>query len=355
MTNDCNLHCEYCSVLIDCNKLGMPIDPLYSLKQLKEFIIQTQKDQNSDEACICFFGGEPSLRYNKIAELINDFGDRIDRVIVKYVLHTNGLMLNQIPVSVLSSLSLVMHSINYEKIPRYQLMKSYFSDSIEGIDYIKGNSEVATMCRLTVTEKTSIYTEIMLVEHFFGYVYWQIVNCLFFEDFPSFFRTYTYEIKLVFNYWFDQYKKGVFIKLVPFISILKFLFSPDREGTSFICGYGTSMIYVQTDGKCYACSDNVESKEHYIGDIYSGVKLPKPTLSKYKCKLCQYRMICMGRCGRMHVEFSEEHISEYCQLNQFMFNLFIAKKVEIQDIYNNNPNYSNILNDPILEYTEFTP
>lgn len=115
------------------------------------------------------------------------------------------------------------------------------------------------------------------------------------------------------------------------------------------------MLYIQTNGMCYACSDNVEGKIHYMGDIHKGVTLPQHKLSEFKCKECPYRPICMGRCGRMHVEFSIEHINDYCQMNQAMFNLFLDNKELLEQIINRNPNFKNELENWILEYTEFTP
>lgn len=42
MTNDCNLKCEYCSVLLDCKENNLPIKPTYSNDDLIAFIKQTQ-------------------------------------------------------------------------------------------------------------------------------------------------------------------------------------------------------------------------------------------------------------------------------------------------------------------------
>ena len=63
----------------------------------------------------------------------------------------------------------------------------------------------------------------------------------------------------------------------------------------------------------------------------------------------------MGRCGRMHIEFSKEHISEYCRMNQFMFDLFLKHKEELEQVLRDYPQYLDELNGWMLEYTEFTP
>lgn len=54
MTNDCNLKCEYCSVLLDCKENNLPIKPTYSNDDLIAFIKQTQMLTGDDEISIYF-------------------------------------------------------------------------------------------------------------------------------------------------------------------------------------------------------------------------------------------------------------------------------------------------------------
>ncbi len=356
MTNDCNLHCQYCSVLLDCKKAGLPIKPAYSNVVLASFIEKVQKENLDSEVNIYFFGGEPTMEYSAIRELTQELRRTLsDNLSLKFVLHTNGLLLNQIPEDLLDELTLIMFSVNYEKIPKYNLANSYFSTVINNAITTKQRKDIPMIARLTVTEQTSLYTEVLQVLNFFDLVYWQIENCGQFRDFSTFYATYTFEIERTFDYWFQYLKHGFMIKLVPFMAVLKFMFYPDRSDQEFSCGYSRGMIYIQTNGNCYACSDNVEAGAHYMGNITSGITLSKKSLNQFRCVNCNYRRLCMGRCGRMHIEFSKEHISEYCQLNQFMFDLFLKHKEQLEQILQDYPNYQNELSGWLLEYTEFTP
>ena len=83
--------------------------------------------------------------------------------------------------------------------------------------------------------------------------------------------------------------------------------------------------------------------------------MPKPTLMDLQCAQCPSRSVCMGRCGRMHKEFTKKHINEYCTLNQHMFQLFQDHLEDLTIAYRAHPNYYQTLNSPILEFTEFTP
>lgn len=356
MTNDCNLHCQYCSVLLDCKTANLPIKPVYSNSKLASFIKQVQKENDETEANIYFFGGEPTMEYSNIEKLVCDLKQELpESITLKFVLHTNGLLLDRIPSNLLENLSLILFSINYEKIPKYNLGDGYFSTVIQNTMITKQKRNIPIIARLTITEKTSLYTEILQIANYFDLVYWQIENCIKFNDYNTFYKTYTFEIEQTFDYWFKYLQNGFLIKLVPFMAVLKFMFFPDRPDDIFSCGYSRSMIYIQTDGNCYACSDNVESGVHNIGNIQSGVKLKKLSLKDLRCLKCKYKRLCMGRCGRMHIEFSDKHISEYCQMNQFMFDLFINNKSELSGILKKYSMLENELKSWLLEYTEFTP
>lgn len=355
MTNDCNLKCKYCSVLLDCEKNSLPIKPTYSYEALISFIKNTQITIEDDEISIYFFGGEPSLEYDDIEKFINIAKKELSDFTLKFVLHTNGLRLDILPDKILNELTLIMFSINYEKIPHYMLYPSYFSLIVENALSIKKRKQLPIIARLTVTEETSIFTELLQINNFFDYVYWQIENCAVFNNPIAFKDTYNYEIQKTFEYWIKYLTQGVMIKYIPFMAVLKFMFFHDRDDNEFSCGYSRGMIYIQTNGRCYACSDNVEGNVHYMGDIHGGVTLPHHKLSEFKCKECFYRSICMGRCGRMHIEFSEAHINDYCQMNQAMFDLFLNNKKYLEQIIKKNTFFRDELDNWILDYTEFTP
>lgn len=347
--------CEYCSVLVDCEKNSLPILPNYSNEELSNFIKKTQEHEHDNEIVVYFFGGEPSLEYNRIDNLVANLKQALSDFKLCFVLHTNGLLLNEASNELLYNLTLIMFSINYEKIPKCNLSNSYFSNVVNNAMLTKGRCGVPMIARLTITESTSIYSEIMLLSHYFDMVYWQIENKPAFCNFELFYSTYTYEIDILYKYWRDMLSTGRMLKYVPFMAALKFMLFHDRSDNEFACGYGKSMIYIQTNGMCYACSDNVEGGEHHIGSIAGGVTFPHPKLSRLKCKQCTFKKICMGRCGRMHLEFGKTHISEYCKLNQFMFSLFLNDKNFFKQIINSNPHIINELQDWKLEYTEFTP
>ena len=116
------------------------IKPAYSNGELIEFIKQTQMLTGDNEISIYFFGGEPSLEYDDIERLIDIAKKELSSFSLRFVLHTNGLRLDVLPDKILNELTLIMFSINYEKIPHHILHPSYFSTIIDNALSIKERS-----------------------------------------------------------------------------------------------------------------------------------------------------------------------------------------------------------------------
>lgn len=354
LTNDCNLNCRYCSVLFDCKKNNIPLLPSYSNEEMIQFIRNTQEQEKEEDINIYFFGGEPTLEYERMESMMISFKEQLGTYNLKFILHTNGLLLETIPDNVLHNLSLIMFSVNDEKIPQYNLNDSYFSDAIKHVKYIKERSDVPVVARLTITEKTSLYTEILQVNNFFDMVYWQIENCRECSDYKTFYGTYTYEADLTFQYWLKYMERGILLPFVPFMAVLKFMFFHDRDDTKFCCGYGSHMLYIQTNGVCHACCDNVQEGIHKLGDIYEGVQFPHYNLKDFKCRDCKWRSICMGRCGRMHKEFPIDRVSQYCAMNQYVFSLFEKNRQKFEQLFVEHPEFEQYLSSWVIDTMEFT-
>lgn len=354
VTNDCNLNCRYCSVMIDTKKNNIPNNPIYSLEELNRFIDKTQQIFKDSVADIIFFGGEPTLKYDFIMEVISSQLTRNNiNYEYHYMLHTNGLLLKDIPDTILESLNSIMISINYERIYQEYLFDEYFKSILESVHNIRKRKSIPIVARLTITEKTSLFSEIALLNVFFDAIYWQIENTYQFNDYEHFYTTFKYELELSFQMWFQYLKKGVLIKLIPFISSAHFLIYEHQLNT-FCCGYNSSMLYIQTNGLCYTCAEDMMTSKNLIGNIYSEIKFNDFNLDKTKCISCPYLKMCLGRCGRMHREFSISHINEYCSLNKIMFDLI---KIHLEDIkhYCKKYNFSLKMDNIIYHYTEYTP
>lgn len=353
-TNDCNLNCQYCSVLLKTSENNIPLEPVYSLEALNTFIHNTQVKLNDTHAELVFFGGEPTLNYPFIRDVI--CSQRIESqqpYTFTYVLHTNGLELGNIPNDILSSISAIMLSINYDKIPHNHLNEGYFRVVADAIMTIRRKKQIPIIGRMTITEETSLFSEIALLNGFFDAIYWQIENCYQFKNFNQFYESYKYELTLVFNSWLKYLERGFLLNYIPFIASTCFANSKEKP-SDFCCGYNRSMIYVQTNGDCYTCAEDMTTKHNLVGSIESGFQFDGFGFNDTKCLDCKYVQICKGRCGRMHREFDPIHTNEYCMLNQIMFDLILENLPRINKLVQK-WGLSIAMDDPIFHYTEYTP
>ena len=263
------------------------------------------------------------------------------------------LLIDKMPQKIIDNLFLTIVSINYEKIYINGVITEYFYKIMSSVNLLK-QKKIKMIGRITVSPQTSLYTLCSLLGNFFDYIYWQMDNSEDIGEFSLYKQKYCEEISLLFNYWMSFFEKGLFLSYVPFMSAINNFLNDVEIPTEFYCGYGSSMIYIQTDGSCHACCDNVETKSHYIGDIYNGIRFPSVDFNKIICKKCEFIKICGGRCGRMHKDFSTEKINEYCELNKFTFNLIKSNLQRIKEVLKKYPLMKKALNDKMVQYTEYT-
>lgn len=353
VTNECNLGCAYCSVLIDCQKHNLPLEPTYSVKTLKKFIDATQISKNSDVADVVFFGGEPTLNLPFIQKVMDGLGKGNNNYTIRYMLHTNGLLLSKIPITILDRIDTIMLSVNYTEIPQHNLNQGYFQTIVTGIRYVKNIKSLPIIGRFTITENTSLFSSVSLMHHFFDYVYWQIENCSAFDNFNEFSASYKFDLQNLLNMWHSFLKKGVKLNFIPFLACINFIVD-NTSPIAFNCGYNESMVYIQTDGSCYTCCEDITSNLNVVGHIEKELSFAEFSLNDTICQSCEYISICLGRCGRMHKDFPAERIKEYCALNKTLFDYIIENKLEILRICEEKE--LNIgLDEKVALYTEYTP
>ena len=138
LTNDCNLMCKYCSVLMDCKTFDIPLGITYNIEDLISFIGRTQKDRGDSQVDVYFFGGEPTLEFPSMQKNITELKNNLDNYNINIILHTNGLLLDsKLPQAILRQLDLITLSINYHEIPHFNLGKGYFKKIINNALEIK--------------------------------------------------------------------------------------------------------------------------------------------------------------------------------------------------------------------------
>lgn len=355
ITNKCNMNCSYCSVMMDEHKSNIPAEIKYSLDDLRKFVDKIQSSCPCDKnAVIYFFGGEPTLNYEKIYEIMNKF-QGVSEYNVTYVLHTNGLLLGEIPEKIISKINVIFLSLNYERMFDDGLMTPYFSKIVNTITRLKKDYPLITIGRFTVSTKTSLYTQASMSCLFFDYIYWQLDNQKQIENIEKYKANYIKDVELLFDVWLSFLKKGLILRYIPFLSIIKHILCDMPVPIHYYCGYGDDIVYIQTDGSCHGCCDGIENRPHYIGNLYKGIEFKDMMITSDYCQKCDYLKICGGRCGRMHKDFDVDRINNFCEMNIFLFEKIKSCIPEIQQLINANPQILEAINDVNMEYTELIP
>jgi len=332
---------------------GMPLSIQYPLRDLRQFVDKVQKENNDKFATICFFGGEPTLNYEKIEAIITSF-DKVKAYEINFILHTNGLLLSKISDKIADKIDVVFLSLNYDKLLCGGRISNYYLDISKSLNAIKQKHKMSVIGRLTITSETSLTTACLLMENAFDYIYWQIDNREQVDKIAEYKVVYKSEIASLFDYWISNLRCGKVLNYIPFLSIVKNLADNIPAPKNYFCGYGFYSIFIQTDGSCYTCCEAVESSKHKIGDIRGGIKFLDMDITN-KCLNCLYLKLCGGRCGRMHKDFSQERITDFCELNIYTFKLIIDALPQLQQILNSNPAFRKALDDYHIDYTEQTP
>lgn len=301
LTTKCNSQCRYCyeksmndfdadieqKVTLD---LSAPESSEIDVNALKKFI---NKDKNP---VIIFYGGEPLLQINKIKEII----DNID---VPFRMQTNGKLLDKLPIEYLDKIGRILVSIDGDKERTdFNRGKGTYNLVMKNISEIKEKGYSGEIIgRMTLNpESPDIFEQVLhLVDSGFSSVHWQIDAGFYAYDydkekFSLFTKEYNCSITKLIDYWIGQMRNQKVLKLYPFIGIVESLLKGEK--TFLRCGAGHSGYAIRTDGKLVACPIMTWIQNFVCGDLDSNpVELKKFPMAD-RCKNCEIKNICGGRC-----------------------------------------------------------
>ncbi|WP_424357231.1 TIGR04084 family radical SAM/SPASM domain-containing protein [Methanocella sp. MCL-LM] len=323
LTTGCDLECRYCygECCDDFDDYDDGLDYDYFLPQtisyptevLKQFIAQ------DPDRTVIFYGGEPLLELPKMLELMDELPAR------RFLLHTNGTMLDRVPAEYLNRLHTISISIdgNRETTDFYRGSGVY--------DKITANARVTRskgftgeiIARMTVMEETDIYKQVMYLldnqEFSFPGVHWQI-NALFWRNdrkkrnFPQWVAdSYNPGItRLVWEWLRVMRDEGRVLKMYPFIGVMQSLLL--GEHTQLRCGAGWAEYNVQTDGNLSPCPVMSGMKDFYAGHIAEGHDSIREIQISGRCAKCNIRGICGGRClyANVTMKWGDDGFDEVC-------------------------------------------
>ena len=291
LTKECNLNCNYCGGGSD----TPPKEIRYSIADLKSFLSQ---DSNP---VIEFYGGEPLLRIETMKNIM-------DAIPARFVIQTNGLLLDKIELHYLSKFHSILVSIDgTEEITDKNRGKGVYDRIMHNIRHIKRRGFCGDLvARMTVAQGTDIYENVthILDALVFDHVHWQLDFEMFWEAWENtepglseWIDSYNSGISSLVKWWVGEMENGGKVHgIVPFIGVMNSLLS--GAGSRLRCGSGIDFFSVMPDGRISACPVSIDFDFSVIGSIFDDS--PHSLCNKVRvgepCVSCDIFHICGGRC-----------------------------------------------------------
>jgi uncharacterized protein len=305
LTDECNLCCTYCRGRIGEDGVdsaaALPLDddiPLSLAYDLDTLVSFLARDPNPS---VTFYGGEPLLR----PDLITAIMERMPQV--KYLLHTNGTLLDRLALPVLHRLQSISISLDgpESSTDRHRGTGTYRRVLQNICSAREGGYTGEFIARMTVTVGTDIGAAVRYLarneDHSFSSIHWQLDADFSRESIEEDFQFWTENsynpgIRELIQYWVEIMRStGKVPRWYPFIDPLQDLIFGRKSPLR--CGCGHQSYGILTNGAIVPCPLLVGVKEHYIGHIATThpSRLPKNAVGG-RCTKCPIRDFCGGRC-----------------------------------------------------------
>ncbi len=288
LTGVCNLHCRYCGGTIP--EEVMPFEISYGIEDLQKYIVRDA------EPVVAFYGGEPTLRLNKMMELMDHIPAR------KFVIQTNGFYLHKIPESYLNRLDSILISIDGPReVTDFYRGNGVYNMVIDRVNKIRPYYHGDLIARMAISQESDIYRDVMhLLSLPFDHVHWQL-NVVWapddsWGDFDEWVRdSYNPGISRLADWWIEKLKGGKIPGIVPFQGVIKRMLFNE---TGLPCGAGRDAFAITTDGRVLACPIGGEYEWNNLGTIWDSTpdKLRNSVDVDEPCKSCDIYPVCGGRC-----------------------------------------------------------
>jgi radical SAM protein with 4Fe4S-binding SPASM domain len=292
-----------------------PVDSCVSIEKIKKLVGPTDT--------LIFYGGEPLIMMEKIKKIM----DNID---CRFVIQSNGILLNQLPTEYLLRFDKMLISIDGDSdrtnknkgASKYKIITENLRDARS-----RGfRGEV--VARMVIT-KSDLYEQVMhLIEligdGLFDSIHWQIDAEFYKNDydkksFSKFVLEYNKSLNKLLKWWIAEIqniaesksgswkseerkgnkekseceKRSMVPKLYPFLGVLGRVMGWDTE-TRLPCGAGYANFTINTKGDLSACPIMNSVKDMYCGSLEDGIT--KEINCGGWCVGCKYLNVCGGRC-----------------------------------------------------------
>jgi len=261
---------------------------------------------------------------------------------VKYIIQTNGILLNKLEKKYIRRFESIFISIDgTKKTTNYNRGIGTYEKIMQNINLIRKTGYKKEITARMVISESDIYKETkhLIETKKFDAIHWQIDANFWFNDykkrnFKEWLETnYKPNLKRLVDYWYNNLKNGKVIKLYPFIGVMHNILH--NKKTRLACGAGYGNFTIQTNGKIIPCPIMVGMKNYYLGDITKKAKRPKSFfyIPKY-CEKCNYLDLCGSRCLYSNIikPWPKEQRKLVCKSIKYLIDLLKNKEQGIKKL-----------------------
>jgi len=341
----CNLACNYCGGSFD--KAVVPWNVRYDLGKLKRMV------EADPEATVIFYGGEPLSN----PRFIVNFMDMVKAD--RYGIQTNGTMVRLLPERYWRRMDVALLSIDgREEVTDKHRGRGIHDRVVANAKYLR-ELGVETIARMTVTEDTDIYLDVMHLLNLgiFEKVHWQL-NVVWtdrwkVEEWAN--RVYLPGIRSLVRFFLENLRQGRIVKLIPILGVISAHFFEGYRGSP--CGAGYNSVSVSTDGRILSCPIAVREKWAELGTVEGGFSRLHDPLPQ-ECKVCEFNRYCGGRCLYASREkyWGEEGFREVDQVNKAYLREVLSIIPDVQALIKEGVvKLEDLRYDPTKDSTEVIP
>lgn len=265
-----------------------PVDSEVSISRLQKFIKPTDT--------LIFYGGEPLVMMDKMKEIMDNLNCR-------FVIQTNGILLNQLPTEYLLKLDKMLVSIDgNSQRTNFNRGINKYETIIKNLKDLRRRGFTGEIVTRSAISFPDLYEQIMhlislIDEGLYDSIHWQIdaefyQNDFDKEKFTKFVKEYNESVDKLLNFWIEEIKVGRVRKIYPFLGIFDTLYY--NKKSKLPCGSGHSNFTINTKGELSACPIMNSVKNFYCGSIEKGVE--RQIHCSNGCEECSYFDVCGGRC-----------------------------------------------------------
>jgi len=314
VANDCNLGCTYC--FASQGDYGAPkrFMSQETARESVDFLLQNSGDHPT--VTLVFFGGEPLMNFRLISDTVayaTQAGERIGKR-VDFSMTTNATYLTPEIIHFLRD-HRVGVAVSIDGPKKFHDLRRTYKNGMGSYDMIqprvmnllREHKTRPVAARVTLTHGVTAVSEIFdhLTEMGFDEVGFAPVTSSDDDDYALTPEEF-WQVLEEFEKLTAKYVGGVSSGERPRFSNLTNLLADLHQGVikAYPCGAGLGLLGVGSTGKLYLCHRFLESDEHQIGTLATGVDRAKQAefmalthlSAKPPCQICWVRNICSGGC-----------------------------------------------------------